>query len=208
MAASEIISYYSGLLIIQYRSKPKAKATIEALVSPVVMDELPAKVQNAFNIETAIGKQLDVIGKYAGVVRSLTTSNSIITLSDSDFRSLIKIAVSLNHAGSSLADIQNIIKMFFAGHILVFDYQNMRMSYLIDTMVGTLALVQMFIRQNLLPKPMGVELASIIYLPVVNNVFGFGTYTPPIGGVNVHGFNTYSVYDLNAPWISYANAVL
>lgn len=62
--------YYANLLIVQYNSKPKAKATIEKLTSLIYADMILLKIQNAFDWRTAVGKQLDIIGQWVGVSRS------------------------------------------------------------------------------------------------------------------------------------------
>jgi hypothetical protein len=209
MTTQEIIEYYANLLIIQYVGKPKAYATIETLVDPVVMDQLPTQVLNGFNLlgdDTAVGIQLDILGKYAGVVRTGYTFSGPITLNDADFLSLIKMATVQNSAGSSLADIQNLLVTFFPGQILVFDYQNMQMSYLVSTDLGSQQLLQLFILQGLLPKPMGVQLSLIIYAPDVTNFFGFRTY--PLNSANNKPFNSYADYQMDWPWLSYAYAIM
>lgn len=61
---NEIVEYYSNLLIIQYHNKPKAKAMIELFVRELLANGIMFDVENGYNIETAVGKQLDVIGKY------------------------------------------------------------------------------------------------------------------------------------------------
>ena len=65
---SALDTYYSNLLILQYHNKPKAKATIEASVG-LLPDDLILEVINGFDIETAVGKQLDILGIYVGVDR-------------------------------------------------------------------------------------------------------------------------------------------
>jgi len=71
----EIIEYFINLLILQYRNKPKARATIEALARATLDggdDKIfPIEVQNAYDLDTATGKQLDVLGKYIGYDRVL-----------------------------------------------------------------------------------------------------------------------------------------
>jgi hypothetical protein len=169
---------------------------------------LPLAVQNAFNVtgpNPAQGAQLDIIGKYAGVTRTAAGFTSQITLDDVDFLSLIQLAIITNSAGSSLATIQQLLYQFFPGEILVFDYQNMQMSYLVSTSVGSQNLIQLFITEGLLPKPMGVELAIVIYAPDITNFFGFRTYSLP--AFNAKPFNSYSSYNLTWPWLSYANAI-
>lgn len=65
----DLIDYYSNLLIIQYHEKPKAKATIELLINALLADVIIFDVRDAFFIDTAVGVQLDIIGKIVGVNR-------------------------------------------------------------------------------------------------------------------------------------------
>lgn len=178
MTTNEIIDYYANLLILQYAKAPRAYATIQALVKPVIMDQLPVAVQNAFGVDTAVGKQLDVIGKYMGVTRyGNDFAGNAITLTDSDFRQLIKFAIIRNNGGTSLADIQSLIHVFFPGDFLVFDYTNMQMSYFFSTAIGSQQLAEMLVIQGLLPKPMAVGIGSLIYAPYVSSFFGMSSYS-------------------------------
>lgn len=87
----ELIDYYINLLIIQYSIQPKALATINILAEVVVASGIYFDVENAYNIDpdlgsTAVGDQLDVIGKYVGVDRfytaiDLTDYFSLVTYS-------------------------------------------------------------------------------------------------------------------------------
>lgn len=200
MTTADLISYYAGLLIMQYFSKPNAIAMVKAQVTPIIMDQLPVAVQDAFNIDTAVGVQLDVLGKYAGVIRS----GGGITLSDADFRKLIKLAIVTNSSGSDLATIQRLLNMFFENEIFVFDHLNMRMSYYLNTSVGSQDLANLFISEGLLPRPMGVQMA-VAYAPATDTFFGFRTYTTP--AIRSSPFNTYTSYSMSSPWLSYADAL-
>lgn len=64
-----IINYYVSLLIIQYHNKPKARATIALYASVMVCNAVVLAIRDAYNLDTAVGKQLDVLGKYAGIDR-------------------------------------------------------------------------------------------------------------------------------------------
>lgn len=220
MTTLELIAYYSNLLIMQYKQKPKAYAMINAVVTPVVMPQtsftmpdeptLPVAVQNAYNLvgtDTALGVQLDIIGKYTGVSR---TGNGLqgqpIDLDDTDFLSLIKFATILNSAASDLNTIQNLIAAFFSGNLFVFDFQNMHMGYMIDSSLGTANFAQMIVVQDLLPRPMGVQLASVIYAPHIENFFGFRTYFWSMYKNN--GFNSYTDYNETYTWLSYTDALV
>lgn len=170
---------------------------------------LPLAVQNAFNLvqgtDIAQGAQLDIIGQYVGVSRTGRGINTQITLNDADYYSLIQMAILKNSAGSSLATIQEFIHMFFPGEMLIFDYQDMSMSYFIASSIGSPDLLELFISQGLLPKPMAVQINVIIYAPTINNFFGFRTYTSE--AVNASPFNSYADYQMDYPWLSYAYVV-
>lgn len=167
----------------------------------------------------AVGVQLDVLGKYAGVTRSGFGSSGAITLSDADFLRLIQLAIIENMSGSSLYTIDNLLNTYFPGEILVYDYgvtSPMRMSYLIDTSILNQNLVQLFIAEGLLPQPMGVSI-SVIANPVINEFFGFCDYataTPTMPNTTItNPFNcavsyTLGNYDEAWPWIDYVEAVV
>lgn len=79
----DLIAYYVKLLIIQYSgNQPKAQATMKILAAIMVANGIFFDVQNAYNIDpslgdTAVGAQLDVIGKYVGVDRFYTAIDLI-----------------------------------------------------------------------------------------------------------------------------------
>lgn len=207
MTTQELIDYYANLLIMQYIGKPRAYATIQTLVTPVVMDQLPAQVQNSFGMDgSAVGVQLDILGKYVGVTRNTSTFTGPTVLDDNEFFEMIQIKVIQNNSGSSLSEIVGLLWEFFQGAITVFDHQTMRLDYFINSSVGTIELAEVFVEQNLLPRPMGVRIDVVIFSPVVDTFFGFRTYEAP--AVNVTPFNNYSSYDTASPWLSYQNNIL
>lgn len=65
----KLVDYYTNLLIIQYHDKPNAKAMIQLLVTELLANGIILDVLNGFDIDTAVGKQLDIIGKYVGLDR-------------------------------------------------------------------------------------------------------------------------------------------
>lgn len=64
-----VIEYYENLLIIQYNNKEKARATVALNVRTLLSDNIVCEVQDGFNLATAVGEQLDILGKYIGVDR-------------------------------------------------------------------------------------------------------------------------------------------
>lgn len=164
-------------------------------VVPIITEtdlSLPLAVQAAYNLigpSPAQGKQLDVLGKYTGVSRTGNGFTAQVTLDDSDFLSLIQMAVVRNNSGSSLSDIQALLFQFFPGIVTVTDYQDMFISFEIDSGIGSPELIELFVTEGLLPVPMGVGYDIIIFDSVDPFVFadgvgeGFGDSTDPtVGG--------------------------
>lgn len=206
MTLQELIDYYVNLLIIQYSNKPKAKATVALLAEQAVMENIPKEVRDSFDVDDGVGVQLDILAKYVGVVRSGRTFSSFVSLSDDDFKSLIKIGIAKNYSQSSLADIQELLNQFFPGTLLVFDYQNMSLSYLFDSAIGSEQLAEMFVVNGLLPKPQGVQLSSLIYGDNIDSFYGFRTYT--LIPEKNSPLNSYGDYQMDWPWLSYKNAII
>ncbi len=69
---AELIAYYANLLILQYRNKPNAMPTIMAIIRSLMIYDLIRQVENGYNIDDAIGVQLDVLAKYTGADRVAT----------------------------------------------------------------------------------------------------------------------------------------
>ena len=66
----ELLKYYPNLLEIQYHGGKKAKATIETMVKLLWANQLLKQIRDSFDVDTAEGKQLDVIGLWVGVDRT------------------------------------------------------------------------------------------------------------------------------------------
>lgn len=201
MTSAEIAAYYGNLLIIQYIDKPKAYAMVVANALAVVMDQLPVAVQNAYDINTAVGVQLDVIGKYVGALRVNPVNGLPVTLDDDDYRTLITLVIIKNNSGSSLFTIQNLLAANFPGLILVADNQSMGLNYVLIDTLGTPDLLKILATGAYLPAPMGVQTSVVIVPHHDFPFFGFRTYAGP--DMTVSPFNTYAMYSMNAPWLSY-----
>jgi hypothetical protein len=65
-----VLTYYVGRLITEYQ-KPNAQATIAILCKQMLADGLPWSLQDAYNLPTAIGAQLNTLGKYIGISRMI-----------------------------------------------------------------------------------------------------------------------------------------
>lgn len=68
---ANVENYYADLLIIQYRHKPKARATVKLGADLYLADGLVFELNNVLDIDTAVGAQLDLIGKILGISRNI-----------------------------------------------------------------------------------------------------------------------------------------
>lgn len=201
MTNEELIDYYANLLIIQYYDKAKARAMIETVVTPVIMDQIPLDVQDAFDLDTAEGVQLDVLGKYVGVTRFGYSDGVRVELSDADYRTLMRLVVIKNNSGSSLATINALLSANFPNSIRVSDSQSMTLNYLVAETIGSPALLDIIISGGYLPKPMGVQI-SVTEVPSLDiNYFGFRNYTTYPAGISP--YNSYPFYQTTFPWLTY-----
>lgn len=66
---NEIIQAYTNLLEIQYNGLPKAVETVKLHCKTLLANMLLWQIRNGFDIETAIGYQLDIIGLWEGIDR-------------------------------------------------------------------------------------------------------------------------------------------
>lgn len=69
MSKQELENYYPELLIVQYKNKPKAKEEIKLLAKTAAGDFLIKDVETCFDLDAAIGQQLDYVGKIIGLPR-------------------------------------------------------------------------------------------------------------------------------------------
>ncbi len=208
---SEIISRYPNLLIAQYKQKPKAFATIRDLVTPVVMNQLPLKVQKSYNIDpdlgpTAEGVQLDIIGKYVGASRNGFDFSGAVTLTDAQYLVYIQIMIARNKLAADQYSIQEFIHTYFDGVIQEFDNQTMGINYFYLVPFGENLLAEFFIRAGQLPKPLGVAMAFLTYAQPVNNFFGMQSTKYTI--LNIAPFNTTVDYQSGRPWLNASYGII
>lgn len=221
----DAIAYYKELILYQYINCTKAKNTIGLLASHALVDLCPINLNDAFDIETAQGSQLDILGEYIGFDRtvSVASANTYFNLQnqtdllattygftdyndatknrsyyfysysnsqgtptdliDDEYRILLKLKIYSNFSSNSLYEINNILHTYFAHNIILFDSQDMKFNYFIRSSLEALATVMR--NENLLPKPMGVEITSLFSVENPELIWGIKSDTEtyvPIGG--------------------------
>ena len=189
-SSQDIKDYYANLLIIQYRNLPNARGTIESLVGESYADGISLDVLNAFDLETAVGQQLDILGKYIGLSRQVNIflPNQTTRLNDDDYRTLLKLKLITNNGRASTGDIKKSLYELFPDTIRVYDNRDMSYTYFVsDTLQDLMTVI---VSERLLPLPMSVDYRLIFVSKDVTKFFGFSNYT----GINnnPNGFTRYS----------------
>lgn len=189
--------YYSNLLILQYHNKPKAKATIEAVVN-LLPDELIQEVTNGFDLETAVGKQLDILGEYIGTDRFYTENGEIKKLTDDDYRIILKFKIICNASNFSHKSIDDSLYDFFENTVRMDSTGNMEMTYFVPKNKTPIILAA--IQKEVLPRPMGVRCSYIIEYD--KKFFGFCTYQSQLA-VYKTGFRDYNNPSKEGEFLTY-----
>lgn len=199
---SDYSKYLASLLIIQYNGKPKATATVEA-VTEDFPDELIFAVRDSFSLETATGKQLDILAKYLGTDRYfINTSGQLVPLDDEEFRILLKLKAIANNSNSSHYDIDNALYQFFGTDVRAESQGAMEMTFFIPSIASRVIIAA--IQKDVVPRPMGV---GIRYVIVQNSpMFGFVTYQNQFA-VYKTGFRTYDDEDKVGEILNYFKVI-
>lgn len=181
--------YLSNLLIIQYHDKPKAIETIKSVGSLFPLSLILA-VRDVFNIDTATGKNLDMLGKYLGVSRWYYDNvGTQIELTDEEFRMLIKFKAISNTSDASHYSIDQALYDFFGLSMRASSAGNMQMTFFITS--DAERVVEAAIQQRAIPTPLGVEANKIVVQD--KKFFGVVTYD------NQYAFYKTGFLDYNDP---------
>lgn len=210
------LTRYLELLTPQHRDKPKLEATISASVQGLADDaELALAAQLLFSLDTAVGDQLDKVGEWIGVGRSLDVPlenvyfsfdtaglgldegtwkgpfdpiTGLIQLPDESYRTLLRAKVLNNHWDGSIEGAYEIWDTLFADAgvtIFIVDYADLSMSI---GMLGTpdAVTLALFTAGHLDVKPAGVQLRSYL----TQSVEGAPMFAFDLDNANFAGFDT------------------
>lgn len=135
------VTRFTDLATSLYRHKPRFKAMLEATAQPMADNiELEGLVPGKFDLDTAEGEQLDVVGRWIGASRNLAIpitgvqfsfdtpglgfdegvwdagagGGDIVMLSDEDYRILLRARVLNNHWDGTIENAYEIWDQVFA----------------------------------------------------------------------------------------------
>lgn len=188
-------------LIWQYRDKPNALATIQA-VSAETKNTLQAVLDLAsvLDIEQATGYALDLIGRHVGISRVLTKAiakeyfgfleseadlafnlgefyrhgdslNASVSLNDDDYRFFIKAKIVKNYQQGTIENIVDSIRYLCGENSNVIDLMNMSMNIIVNSQSLNAITLYAIKYLDILVRP---DCVSYQLLVLINNQpFGF-----------------------------------
>ncbi len=164
------LDHYTGLITSQHNTKPKFMATVAALVQPLVdLQAMLAQLPADFDLDDAVGVQLDAVGMWAGISRVINGDAGLFSLSDDTYRLLIKTKIGANHWDGTSEGMLAIFEVLFADYdVYVIDNFDMSMVVGIRGALPGDELLAIFQGGYIPLKPVGVRI-NYAFHPV----FGF-----------------------------------
>lgn len=185
------ISSYIDLITSQHKTKPNFIAWLSSALN-IVNDNVVTTnlIPTSFDVDTAIGVQLDTLGEIIGRSRILNfqpAGGSSPTLDDVNYRIALKAKISQNQWDGTTPQIYAIWNSLFPDVTLsVVDNQNMTISVLLEGQLEAV-IQEMLAAGYIVPKPIGVGLTIIevtnisdaTYIGVLVTGIDFVTITIP-----------------------------
>ena len=155
---------YWKLITSEHRTRPNYKRYVETIQFPVAETlNFYDDVNSAFQLNTAVGKQLDILGELVGVSRELPTTNPVIgeRLSDSYFRIVIKAKIAMNRWDGTAEQLKELMLQVFPDALCeVIDFQDMSMWLVVISPEIDMVVAELFREGFLTPRPAGVKLST------------------------------------------------
>ncbi|WP_283149024.1 DUF2612 domain-containing protein [Silvimonas soli] len=215
------VSDYTGLITSEHADKPNYMAMVSAVAGAFVsvINDIEA-IPPAFDLDLAIGAQLDVLGLWIGLSRNVKTplnvyfsfdtvglgfdqgnwkgpfdpSDGITSLDDDTYRIMLRAKIGANNWDSTLVSYQEIMAEVFSGtgaNVFAVDNQDMSMSVYISGVIPS-AILLALIKGGYLPlKPEGVHVNTYIVTSVDDApLFGFDVQNQFIAGFDTGAWGT------------------
>lgn len=171
------------LVTSQHCNKPKFMAWLTAVLQPVDdVASLAAGMHTYFDLDTAVGAQMNTLGEIVGVGRALNfqpSGESSPVLNDDLYQLALQAKIAKNQWDGTVDQIPEIWNNLFPQvRLVISDNQDMSMSVLI---FGLATQFEKDLVSNgyIIPKPQGV---SIAYAYPETKVFAYGLENDIFGG--------------------------
>ncbi|MBG0865517.1 DUF2612 domain-containing protein [Burkholderia sp. 9779_493] len=207
---------YTALITSEHSDKPRFMAVVSTLVQPLVdqmnlIDSMPGK----FDLDVAVGDQLDTIGVWVGVSRKIRTpltgiyfsfdiaglgfdqgtwkgpfdpDTGLTVLDDDTYRLVIRAKIGANHWDGTLEQSAAILNSIFDTdtHVFIEDHQDMSMTIGIAGKVPPATFLALLSGGYIPLKPEGVRVNYTIVTTIDGSpLFGFDMSNQLVAGFDV-----------------------
>lgn len=180
------INYYKNLITSEHKNRPKFTAWLQAALQLFIdIENCANSLPSAFDVDIAVGNQLDVLGRYVGAPRTVGFQPSggvSPTLDDNTYRLLILATIGKNVWDGTIDSIQSLWQRIFPGG-QIFPQTNQDMSFNV-LMSGAFSsiIIDLITHDYIVPRPQGV-LMNLLYgsMPF----FGFDRNDAYVAGFDV-----------------------
>lgn len=183
------VNYYTSLLTSEYRLAPNLNAWLPRLLQPLNdVATVSAGMTAAFDLSTAAGVQLDILGQIVGVLRTVPFQPSggvSPVLTDAAYRILLQATIANNQWDGTQGSLYPIWQTLFpGGQIVIQDQQNMQCIIILSG--SFTSIIQDLITNGMIvPRPEGV---LYTYTFSATPVFGLDENNSLIAGLDVGHF--------------------
>ena len=209
------ISQYLALVTSEHRDKPKFRALVSALIQPfadisALINSMPA----LFDLDVAVGDQLDKVGQWIGVSRGLkvpitgiffsldtpglgldqsfwqsqyTPSTGLEQLPDAQYRTLLRMRIVNNSWNGSLSQAYSIIDALFANSIytpFIQDYGNLSMAIGLSGAVPDNLTKALLTQGYFNVRPAGVQVVGYSVPSAPGKIFALDISNALFGGLD------------------------
>lgn len=153
-------TYYLQKITSEYQNSPKMLSWLSANLQ-LYQDLLAcvAELETAFDINSAVGPQLDALGSIIGASRTVAfqPSGSVSPiLDDATYRILLRAKIAQNHWDGKLDSLLTIWQSLFPGGLLIVnDHQNMSVDLYVAAPLTSI-LQDLILKGYIVPRPQAV----------------------------------------------------
>lgn len=212
-AVAYIAPNYAGNITSEHRNRPNFMATLAAALAPITaLQAVFASMPLAYDLDVAVGVQLDAVGVRVGISRIIATPISGVyfawdtvglgwdqgvwqgkfdptqgttSLDDETYRLLIRAKIAANSWDGTTAAAITALNDIFSEIGLVFQIQDNQNMTMVMSISGTIpnALFSALFSGGYIPlKPLGVAVTYLVTSNSGQPVFGFDVNNEHIAG--------------------------
>lgn len=168
------IQYYLSLITSEYQNSPKFLSWVTELLKS--FDDSGAcgiTFLNDFDLDSAFGVQLDLLGQIVGISRTVNFQPSggvSPVLDDDTYRIVLRAKIAKNNWDGKIDSLQALWKVLFPnGNLFVIDGQNMAITIILSG-AFTSIIQDLITHDYIVPRPQAV---LINYVLATTPIFGF-----------------------------------